>query len=184
MWRCSELCMKKMIWVIPTSPMGSVTTIHMWEIVQTYGFLIFQLSPWHTGTSNLFCPNGIHAFPFPVPHPAFHSPRWASLPLIQLWTKSNGIILHSLLILAHIQRAAHSANVTESCVESWDSTAQRFWCPLLPHHSATFLLQPPPPPMAGWPPCIHSCLSTTCFPHCNQGELFKVSIGSQNPLVT
>lgn len=34
-------------------------------LVQTYGLLIFQLSPWHTSTSNLFCPNRIHAFPFP-----------------------------------------------------------------------------------------------------------------------
>lgn len=161
-------------------PCGKYSNLYL---VQTYGFLYFQLSPTHR-RSNLFCPNGIHAFlpTKPVPHPALHSPQWASLPLIQLWTKNNGIILHPLLILVHILRAAHSSSSNWELCRTPGFTAQRFWCPVLRHHSATFLLQPPLLPMAGWSPCIHPPASWQ-LAHaaaCNFQSLYMIT----NPLVT
>ena len=92
---------------------GKYTNLYL---AQTHVFLTFQLPPWPftLDNSNLFCPNRIPAFPF---SPNLSLPQlsivrsmpiaqWASLLLIQLWPKNNGIILHSFLTLVlHIRGA-------------------------------------------------------------------------------
>lgn len=163
--------------------------------VQSYVFLTFQLG-WLIGTSNLFCPNRIHALslaPEPVPPPASHSStsiaQWTSLLIIQLWHKEQW---HHLSFLPHPcpSQATHSFS---RCY--WDLAL----CQVLGFYLQKILITSPvsiilpssysnhhhlPQQAPNWSPCTHSFLLTICFPHCSQSDLFKVSMWSHHPLVT
>lgn len=174
MWKCSKLCMKRVIRVIPTTPWPQLLLSICGKkiyIVKTYIFifLAFQLPPWWqlrwlTSTSNLFCPNRIHTFPFPL------LPSSSSLPQLSEHlccpsscdAKNDGIIPHALLTLTLHTQASYSFS---KCCPPLMCQVLGFYLPeiLMPtirlHHAATFLVTAfhsrflmgvPPSTLASW----------------------------------